>query len=101
MFFKSEKTPPMLSLFCSLCTFLPLTEDYWGKLENVCRGVCEPVQRLKKTPLKISKLKQRKIQMDLWKESKSRVLTVQANKTSLSDTLLLASTRNAQRDSCF
>lgn len=57
--FKSEKNPPMLSLFCSLCTFLPLTEDYWGKMENVCRGVCEPVQCLKQTPLKISKLKQR------------------------------------------
>lgn len=98
----------MLPVFRSLCTFfLPLIEDYWGKLENTCRGVCEPVKCLKQTPLKISKSKQReilfkgKIQMDLWKDSKSRVPTVQANQTSLSDTLLLVSTRNTQRDSSF
>lgn len=52
----------MLSLFCSLCTFLSLTEDYWGKMEIFLgggRGV-EPVQCLKQAPLKISNLKQRK-----------------------------------------
>jgi len=72
----------MLSLFCSMyfCG-RGLAEDYWGKLGNGCRGVCEPVQCLKQTPLKISKLKQReremlfkgKVQMDLWKESKTDV----------------------------
>lgn len=34
----------MVSLLCPLCMFLPLAEDYWGNLENVCGGVYELVQ---------------------------------------------------------